>query len=98
MIYTTDSDSEGSLGGLVAQGERYSLGNIIMSALEKGRWCSADPVCSETFGQGLGGFNHAACHSCTLLPETSCTFINTELDRALIYEEYGILKHLGVTL
>lgn len=98
LIYTTDSDSEGSLGGLVVQGECNSLGGIIMNALEKGQWCSADPVCSETFGQGLGGFNHAACHSCTLLPETSCTFINTELDRALIYSDYGILKYLGVTL
>ncbi|WP_180112069.1 DUF1998 domain-containing protein [Acinetobacter sp. YH12136] len=98
LIYTTDSDSEGSLGGLVVQGERHSLSRIIMNALEKGQWCSADPVCGETFGQGLGGFNHAACHSCTLLPETSCAYINSELDRALIYSDYGILKYLGVTL
>lgn len=98
LIYTTDSDSEGSLGGLVAQGENVLFNAIVVNALEKGQWCSADPVCSETSGQGLGGFNHAACHNCTLLPETSCMNINTELDRSLIFSHYGLLKYLGVEL
>ena len=29
-------------------------------------------------------FNHAACHACTLLPETSCQNWNRFLDRAML--------------
>ncbi len=83
---------------MVAQGNNVLFNAIVVNALEKGQWCSADPVCSETSGQGLGGFNHAACHNCTLLPETSCMNINTELDRSLIFSNYGLLKYLGVEL
>lgn len=95
MIYTADSDSEGSLGGLVRQGRRDRLSQTLLEGIDQGRWCSSDPVCSETAGQGLGGFNHAACHACCLVSETSCTVANTLLDRrALFDDDWGLLSFL----
>lgn len=94
MIYTADGDSEGSLGGLVRQGRQDRLAQSIAEAVEQGRWCSSDPVCSETAGQGLGGFNHAACHACCLVSETSCTLSNTMLDRRMLFDgEWGLLRY-----
>lgn len=95
MIYTADGDSEGSLGGLVRQGRRDRLAQTITEAIDQGRWCSSDPVCSETAGQGLGGFNHAACHACSLVSETSCIAANTLLDRRMLFEQnWGLLNFL----
>lgn len=85
LIYTADSDSEGSMGGLVRQGRHDLLTDSIRVALDRGAWCSLDPVCSETKGQGLGGFNRAACHACSLVAETSCVHANTLLDRRLLF-------------
>ncbi len=84
LIYTADSDSEGSLGGLVQQGEANRLYPMIAAALEQASWCSNDPVCSEMETQGVMGLNKAACHSCTLVSETSCTMNNLLLDRKLL--------------
>lgn len=92
MIYTADGDSEGSLGGLVRQGRTDRLAQSLAEAVDQGQWCSSDPVCSETAGQGLGGFNHAACHACSLVSETSCTHANTLLDRRMLFAEgWGLL-------
>ena len=88
MIFTSDGDSEGSLGGLVRQGKEDRLAQTLFEAVEQGRWCSADPVCSETAGQGLGGFNQAACHACLLVSETSCTMTNALLDRRLLVDPH----------
>lgn len=95
LIYTADGDSEGSLGGLVRQGQPNRLGDTLLLSLDKAQWCSADPVCSETNGQGLGGFNRAACHACSLVPETSCTSANTLLDRGLLLGRDGVPGLLG---
>lgn len=84
LIYTADSDSEGSLGGLVQQGEANRLYPMIAASLEQASWCSNDPVCSEMETQGVMGLNKAACHSCTLVSETSCTMNNLLLDRKLL--------------
>jgi hypothetical protein len=84
LIYTASGDSEGSLGGLVRQGLPRNLEDIITNAINSARWCSSDPVCMESKGQGPDSCNLAACHSCTLLPETSCEMGNRMLDRALI--------------
>ena len=84
LIYTADSDAEGSMGGLVRQGNKDRLIPTLITALERGQWCSADPVCSELAGQGINGLNRAACHSCTLLSETSCVSHNSLLDRMLL--------------
>ena len=85
LIYTASGDSEGTLGGLVRLGRKELLEPLMLRALNKASWCSADPVCSENLGgAGAGLSNLAACHSCTLLPETSCETINQGLDRAMI--------------
>ncbi len=84
LIYTADGDSEGSLGGLVQQGEGNRLFPAILAALETANWCSNDPVCSEMESQGVMGLNMSACHSCTLISETSCEYNNLLLDRRLL--------------
>lgn len=84
LIYTADSDSEGSLGGLVKQGEVDRLPHIIKRAIKRANWCSYDPVCINSKGQGVRSLNLSACYSCALISETSCEEFNTLLDRALI--------------
>jgi hypothetical protein len=84
LIYTASGDSEGTLGGLVAQARPGSLERVVGDALRRSGWCSNDPVCIESPGQGAGSFNLAACHGCLLLPETSCEEGNRLLDRALL--------------
>lgn len=84
LIYTATPDSEGSLGGLVSQGKRKRIENIFKEMLETASWCSSDPLCIQSQGQGFDSLNLSACHSCSLLPETSCQSRNSFLDRALI--------------
>jgi len=84
LIYTATSDSAGSLGGLVAQGEHRKLHETLESALERARWCSQDPPCIESEASGVDSLNLAACYACVLLPETSCETNNVFLDRALL--------------
>ncbi|MFG1621644.1 DrmB family protein [Kribbella sp. NPDC049227] len=84
LIYTATSDSAGSLGGVVAQGEIARLARSLRSALERASWCSNDPLCMESEGSGSDNLNLAACHACVLLPETSCEVGNSFLDRALL--------------
>jgi hypothetical protein len=84
FIYTACGDSEGTLGGLVRQGLPGRLKKVFASALENARWCSNDPVCNESGGQGRNAMNLAACHACALLPETSCEEFNVLLDRTLL--------------
>lgn len=84
LVYTATSDSAGSLGGLVAQGEPEVLDRAVRSAVRRAEWCSSDPLCIETEASGAGGVNLAACHACVLLPETSCEHNNILLDRALL--------------
>lgn len=87
LIYTASGDSEGSLGGLVKQGQPGHFERIILQALEDSKWCSADPVCSSLgnqSGQGPDNNNGAACHNCCLVPETSCEEFNILLDRSLL--------------
>jgi hypothetical protein len=84
LVYTATSDSAGSLGGLVAQGEPELLHRTVRSALRRAEWCSADPLCMEADASGTSGTNLAACHACVMLPETSCEHNNILLDRALL--------------
>ena len=83
LIYTSSGDSEGSLGGLAREGEPKRLMKTLISALRDADWCSSDPVCGELWS-GPGSLNHAACHACSLLPETSCQFRNLLLDRSFL--------------
>lgn len=84
LIYTASGDSEGSLGGLVREGEPNNLENIINKALIKAQVCSYDPVCLDNKSQGLNGTNSSSCHACSFLPETSCEEANQLLDRTTI--------------
>ena len=84
LIYTASDDSEGSLGGLVRAGRPGRFEKIFDNALSSACWCSSDPVCIESPGQGPGSCNLAACYSCALVPETSCETGNRFLDRALL--------------
>lgn len=87
LIYTASGDCEGSMGGLVRMGEPENFARVFEAAVSDAAWCSADPVCTESGingGQGIDGLNIAACHCCTLLPETSCECFNSLLDRALV--------------
>lgn len=84
FIYTTSSDEEGTLGGLVREGEHDRIGTTLARAAEQLSWCSNDPVCSESAPQNLDGLNLAACHSCLLASETSCEGSNLLLDRVLL--------------
>jgi hypothetical protein len=86
LVYTADGDSDGTLGGLVRLAEPARLGRIFEGALNGAAWCSSDPVCQEVGrrGQGPDSCNLAACHSCAMVPETSCENFNKLLDRALV--------------
>lgn len=84
LIYTASSDSDGSLGGLVRQGETEEINNTILNLIQEASWCSSDPLCIESMQQGYNSLNYAACHACTLLPETSCEARNCLLDRVSV--------------
>jgi hypothetical protein len=83
LLYTASGDSEGTLGGLVRQGEPKNLDNTVKEALANASICSSDPLCIESQGQGTFSLNLAACHTCGLLPETSCEEGNLLLDRVM---------------
>ncbi|RQW84072.1 DUF1998 domain-containing protein [Micromonospora globispora] len=89
LIYTAAGDAEGTLGGLVRQGEPPRLVRTLLSALESAAWCSSDPLCRGSRGQGLGSMNLAACHGCSLVSETSCERGNLLLDRVMLVGDEG---------
>jgi len=87
LIYTAAGDAEGTLGGLVRMGKPGRLEALLSRALNGAQWCSADPVCMEmgqSGGQGPDSLNLAACHGCSLVPETACEEFNRLLDRGLV--------------
>ncbi|NNJ05858.1 DUF1998 domain-containing protein [Streptomyces sp. PKU-MA01144] len=84
LIYTATSDSAGSLGGVVAQGEPDRLSVSLKAGLHRAGWCSNDPLCMESEASGADSLNLAACHACLLLPESSCENNNILLDRATL--------------
>ena len=90
LIYTADG-AEGSMGGLVWQGQPNLIKETILSALQRATDCSSDPMCWEN----SDGLNKAACFSCAMVSETSCEHGNTGLDRrALVDPEFGFFKDL----
>lgn len=85
LLYTGSSSSEGTLGGLVQIGDRIE--HHLASALEYGKLCSNDPVCSQHKPENaqVERFLHgSACHSCLLIAEPSCERRNEFLDRDLV--------------
>lgn len=84
FIYTASGDSEGTLGGLVRQGRPDAFAKIFKKAINHAKTCSNDPICIMSRGQGRDSLNLAACHSCAMVPETSCEENNTFLDRGMV--------------
>ena len=83
LLYTSASDSQGSLGGLISQAKDLDLmQKHIENMSESARICSQDPLCGEHDPKNTGKAWGASCHSCTNLPETSCeAMMNQFLDR-----------------
>ena len=85
LVYVSSSDSDSSLGGLISiASDPDVIERILDSMLERAGWCSGDPLCISSMQQGYHNLNYAACHDCTLLPETSCEKFNVFLDRASV--------------
>jgi Domain of unknown function (DUF1998) len=87
LLSTAASDSEGTLGGLVALGERRHLERILRQALDDAAHCSSDPLCAEHIPEFPSTTLHnAACHACLFASETSCESGNRWLDRAVLVD------------
>jgi len=85
LICTTASDSEGTLGGLVALSDPERLQDLVVRALHRAARCSSDPVCAQRTPADPEDFLHgAACHCCTFASETSCEEANRFLDRRFL--------------
>lgn len=94
LIYTAEG-SEGSMGGLVSQGEPEKILEIIKKGLERSVNCSSDPLCWESEGQGIFDLNLSACFSCSLVAETACEEMNLGLDRrVLVDEDFGYFRSI----
>ena len=90
LIYTTDG-AEGSMGGLVWQGQPELIENIIRKAMQRAMNCASDPICWENEDQ----LNYAACFSCAMVSETSCEKRNVGLDRRILVDgDFGYFKDL----
>ena len=87
LLSTAASDSEGTLGGLVALGQPAFLKRLLDQALEDGRRCSSDPLCAEHVPIAPSEEQHAAaCHACLFASETTCEVNNRWLDRAVLVD------------
>jgi hypothetical protein len=96
LIYTAEG-SEGSMGGLVSQGEPERILAIIKKGLERSINCSSDPLCWESEGQGIVDLNLSACFSCSLVAETACEEMNLGLDRrVLVDEDFGYFRKMEI--
>lgn len=84
LIYTATSDSDGTLGGLQRRSSPDLLAPTVIGAMRSAQWCSADPLCITGETGAPASHSIAACHSCMLVPETSCEHHNRFLDRALL--------------
>lgn len=95
LLYVTDTDKDGTYGGLARLAKKEKFEKILNRALMDGQWCSSDPVCYELgheHGQGIQNSNGAACHNCTFVPSTACSFRNCYLDRELLCREGSEIK------
>ena len=93
LLYTTEGDSAGTLGGLVRSGEPDHFLPVVMRALNRAQWCSLAPICKESEGREENKISLAACHACSLIAETSCSAVNSALDRnLLVHPDYGYFR------
>lgn len=90
LLSTAASDSEGTLGGLVALGEQALLQRLLDAALDQAASCSSDPLCAVRIPVAPSDALHAAaCHACLFASETSCETGNRWLDRAVLVDVTG---------
>lgn len=83
LVYTSTTDSEGTLGGLIQQAKsKEALLDHVSAMREGARICSQDPLCGAHDPVPTHDPWGASCHACTQLPETSCESLqNRLLDR-----------------
>lgn len=87
LLSTAASDSEGTLGGLVALADARFLGRLLDQALEDAQTCSSDPLCRERVPESPSDQLHAAaCHACLFASETSCEAGNRWLHRGVLVD------------
>ncbi|MBP5501698.1 MAG: DUF1998 domain-containing protein, partial [Bacteroidales bacterium] len=90
LIYTADG-AEGSMGGLVWQGQPDLMESIVRKAMQRAVNCTSDPICWENEDQ----LNYAACFSCAMVSETSCEKRNVGLDRRILVDKtFGYFRDL----
>ena len=90
LVCTTASDSDGTLGGLVALSEPDRLARVVSEALRRATRCSSDPICAMRTPADPEDFLHgAACHCCAMASETSCERANRFLDRRFLVDLPG---------
>ncbi|SNS70225.1 protein of unknown function [Anaerovirgula multivorans] len=80
LVYTGSGDTEGTLGGLEEMGKVGNFQTVLVEALKRALICSGDPGCMTTY-PGNENLNGAACHACSMIPETACENGNRLLDR-----------------
>ena len=81
LIYSSIPGSDGNVGGLSELVTEEFVPDIFSEALKYIDNCSNDPFCRST--QRGNGPDGAACYSCIMLPETSCEYGNSFLDRKI---------------
>jgi hypothetical protein len=90
LLSTAASDSEGTLGGLVALGQARHLRRLLDGAMRDAARCSSDPLCAEHLPHAPSDALHgAACHACLFASETSCETNNRWLDRSVLVDLTG---------
>ena len=103
LLFTASTSSDGSLGGLVRQGESERFTSLLKRAVVSSRRCSRDPLCMEDDPAAkleakmlpITRINGSACYACALLPETSCENSNRLLDRQFVSNQnFGFFKEL----
>ncbi len=87
LLYTGESDSEGTMGGIISLATLDKFSVIFLEAIEDLKWCSSDPLCKENGHDKNLNENLAACHACLYLSETSCELSNRFLDRTLVISD-----------
>ena len=92
LIYTGSSDKEGSLGGLVEMGRLEKFTGLLLDALKNVISCTTDPKCMAQ-QPDENTINGSACHSCTMISETSCEIGNRLLDRSMLISLPGRKNH-----
>ena len=85
LLYTSSTDSDGSLGGLCGMAKNENFESLVVDSLRDGAWCSSDPLCISRPNADSLTASLASCHNCTLVPETSCEFFNSFLDRSFLF-------------